>query len=135
MARVRAAVQDIYTDADDKAMLDLGLGEINALYESWLEVEDLNKTISEQETEITRLNTELNPQKELFEKASKAVSEHKALTESHKKVVADLETVTIEKNTKQTELDELKGKLFKSKKKARHLDRKLKEASSRALAL
>lgn len=49
--------------------------------------------------------------------------------------MADLQAVTIERNTKQKELDELKGKLSKSKKKVRHLDRKLKEASSRALSL
>lgn len=38
MARVRSALHTLYTDADDKALLDLGMGEINALYESWLEV-------------------------------------------------------------------------------------------------
>lgn len=38
MARVRAAAQTIYTNADDEALLNLGHGEINTLYESWLEV-------------------------------------------------------------------------------------------------
>ncbi|KMT17099.1 hypothetical protein BVRB_2g041530 [Beta vulgaris subsp. vulgaris] len=157
MARVRAAVKDIYTDADDKAMLDLGLGEINALYESWLEtsirmtsvinrrsqfehgvndlkgqVEGLNKTVTDHEAEILRLNTELNSQKETFEEASKAVNEYKALLESKKKLVADLETVTLARNTAQKDLAEAKVKLAKSKKKVRHLDRKLKEASSQA---
>lgn len=34
MARVKAAVKTIYTDADDEAFLNLGHGEIHALYES-----------------------------------------------------------------------------------------------------
>ena len=33
-------VKAIYIDADDEALLALGHGEINALYESWLEVCD-----------------------------------------------------------------------------------------------
>ncbi|KMT11862.1 hypothetical protein BVRB_5g105570 isoform B [Beta vulgaris subsp. vulgaris] len=37
LARMKSVVQAIYTDADDEALLNLGRGEINALYESWLE--------------------------------------------------------------------------------------------------
>lgn len=38
IARVKAAVHTIYTDADDEALLNLVHGKINALYESWLVV-------------------------------------------------------------------------------------------------
>ena len=40
LARVKNEVKAIYTNADDEAFLALRHGEVNAFYESWLEVCD-----------------------------------------------------------------------------------------------
>ncbi|KMT13508.1 hypothetical protein BVRB_4g082880 [Beta vulgaris subsp. vulgaris] len=160
IARVKAAVHTIYTDADDEALLNLVHGKINALYESWLvtsirmtsvinrrsqfekgvdqlnaEIETLKKQVTDYEAEISKLNTELDSQKETFEKPSKVVNESDELKEKNKMVLENLHAATIDRNAKQKELDELKLKLSGAEKKVKRLVRKLEEALSRESAL
>lgn len=105
-----------------RSQFEQGVNELNT------QIGSLNKKVSKQEAEVSRLNTELDSQKETFEQASTAVKEHDALKESNKKAIENLKVATLDRIAKQKELDELKLKLSRSKKKVRQLERKLKEA-------